>query len=117
MDRNDVSLLQQVRQEVGAHKAFMITNFGFTSGAVAAAKHHGIALHILQPVFDASTLPKGDRTAIQARLHDLSSAGRIYSFRVELRGLETSTTTTQVPSPVADPPVGSRSAPYDTRVL
>ena len=34
--------------DVGAHKAVMITNTGYF-GAIAAAKHNGIALHIVTP--------------------------------------------------------------------
>ena len=90
VDQPDVLLLQQVRQQVAAHKALMITNTGFTRGAVAAAKDHGIALHVVQPQFDVSTLPCGDRGAIQGALDVLQ--GRIerplYSFHVEHRGLE-----------------------------
>src|SRR5439155_6687885 len=86
-NQREVLLLQQVRQKVAAHKAFMITNVGFTSGAFAVAKDEGIALHVVQPSFNTSVLPKRDRDAIQARLHELSSARNIYSHRVELRGL------------------------------
>lgn len=66
VDQPDVMLLQQVRQKVSAHKAFMITNVGFTAGAVAAARDEGIALHVVAPSFNLSELPTGDRAAIQA---------------------------------------------------
>ncbi len=38
VDQPEVLLLQQVKQKTGAHKALMITNTGFTSGADAAAR-------------------------------------------------------------------------------
>jgi hypothetical protein len=38
VDQPDVMLLHQVLQDVRAHKAVMITNMGFTQGAIAAAK-------------------------------------------------------------------------------
>ena len=89
VDQPDVMLLQQVRQKVAAHKAFIITNVGFTEGALAAAKDDGIALHIVAPTFKASVLPTGDRAAIQATLQMLASGGlgAIYSHRVEHHGL------------------------------
>ena len=48
----ELRLLQQVRQKVAAHKAVMITNTGFTAGAIAAAKDGGIALHGVRPLLD-----------------------------------------------------------------
>jgi hypothetical protein len=36
--QEDVLLLQKVKEKVGAHKAFLITNSGFTRGAVNAAQ-------------------------------------------------------------------------------
>ena len=89
IDQGDVLLLQQVRQKIAAHKAIIITNTGFTAGAVAAAKDEGIALHVLVPSLDVSQLPKGDRATIQIRLSELMMQSRepIWSHRVELRGL------------------------------
>jgi restriction endonuclease len=81
VDQPDVLLLQQVKQKVGAHKAIMITNVGFTSGAEAAAQDDGIGLHIVVPAFDYSRLPKEDRKEIQQRLNQMPSqlASVIYS--------------------------------------
>ena len=89
VEQGEVLLLQQVRQKVSAHKAFMITNVGFTTGAIAAAKDDGIALHVLTPNFDVTALPRGDRAAIQGALRDMACqvAGSLYSHRVEHRGL------------------------------
>lgn len=116
IEQGEVLLLQQVRQNVAAHKAFMITNVGFTAGAVAVAMDKGIALHVVQPSFDATALPRGDRDAIRAKLSEFSSAGFIYSNRVEHRGLDF-TTTAQPPGFRPDPTPGSRLVPHETRVL
>ena len=72
--QGEVLLLQQVKQELSAHKAVMITNTQFTSGAEAAAKDKGIALHILQPTFDASILDAKNRALIQSKIQELASS-------------------------------------------
>jgi len=81
VDQPDVLLLQQVKQKVGAHKAILITNVGFTSGAEAAAQDDGIGLHIVVPAFDYSRLPKSNRKEIQHRLSQMPSqlASVVYS--------------------------------------
>lgn len=66
VDQPDVLLLQQVKQKVAAHKALMITNTGFTSGAIAVAKDEGIGLHIVRPKFEASLLSNLSSKDIQA---------------------------------------------------
>jgi hypothetical protein len=115
--QGEVLLLQQVRQKVAAHKAFMITNIGFTSGAIAAAQDDGIALHVVGPNFDISGLPRGDRAAIRAALRARASetAGSLYSHHVEHRGLgfERETTTG---SPTPSSAVRPNPAGYETRV-
>src|SRR5690349_2928763 len=42
--QEDVLLLQKVKEKVAAHKAFLITNSGFTSGAIQVAEADGIGL-------------------------------------------------------------------------
>lgn len=74
VDQGDVLLLQQVKLEVAAHKAMMITNSGFTQGAVAVAKDKGISLHIVIPAFDVSVLPTKNRLLIQAKIKELSAS-------------------------------------------
>ena len=113
VDQPDVMLLQQVRQKVSAHKAFMITNVGFTAGAVAAAKDEGIALHVVAPTFSVSELPTGDRAAIQARLQAIASDSNqpIFSHRVEHRGLGFPGDRSQPSSPKV------QAARYETRVV
>lgn len=73
VDQPDVLLLQQVKQKVGAHKALMITNTGFTSGAEAAARDDGIGMHVVVPAFDYSRLPKRNREEIQKTLTEAQS--------------------------------------------
>jgi hypothetical protein len=118
VDQSDVMLLQQVRQKVAAHKAFMITNVGFTDGALAAAKDEGIALHVVTPTFNVSELPTGDRAAIQARLQILEAGGpgAVYSHRVEHRGLGFAGDGPQA-TPMPGYSTGSRPAGYETRVV
>lgn len=73
VDQADVLLLQQVKSEVQAHKAVMITNTGFTSGARAAAQHHGIALHVIRPGFDWGTLDARERSVVLSQIQELAS--------------------------------------------
>ncbi len=113
VNQPDVMLLQQVRQKVSAHKAFMITNVGFTAGAIAVAKDEGIALHIVNPTFNVSDLPTNDRDLIQTRLHAIASESTqpIFSHRIEHRGLEFTSKPSQTSSSVVSP------ARHETRVL
>jgi uncharacterized membrane protein YgcG len=118
VDQGEVLLLQVVRQKVAAHKAFVITNVGFTAGAIAAAKDDGIALHIVGPNFDVSGLPRGDRVAIQGALRDMASqtSEPLYMHHVELRGLGfdgEATTADSTPRFAVTP----NPAGYETRVV
>lgn len=90
VEQGDVLLLQQVRVKVSAHKAFMITNVGFTAGARAAAMDDGMGLHIVDPAFEDSALPAGDRSVVQAAIAALCEGGfeSTYSHRVEHRGFD-----------------------------
>jgi hypothetical protein len=74
VDQPEVLLLQQVKQQVGAHKAMMLTSLGFTAGAIAVAKDQGIALHIVRPNFEDSMLTALGRSEIQANLNRVASA-------------------------------------------
>jgi len=114
----DVMLLQHVRQKVAAHKAFMITNVGFTAGAIASAEDEGIALHVVAPNFNVAELPKRDRAAIQASLEAIAGEGAVsvYTHRVERRGLGFAD---DRPQPQLGPvdQTGGRPVPYETRVI
>jgi len=73
--------LQQVKQDLAAHKAFVITNVGFTDGAVSMALNKGIALHVVQPdpdTFDLDVLiasPPPER-------------GSLYDHRIIVKGVD-----------------------------
>lgn len=84
VDQPDVMLLQQVKESVAAHKAMMLTNQGYTAGAVAVAKHEGIALHIVRPDFLISLLPKQDSTMIQGKLRELANSSTAPIFLHEI---------------------------------
>lgn len=90
VDQPDVMLLQQVRQKVAAHKAVMITNSGFTSGAEAVAKDEGIALHIVRPNFKYLHLPRTDRVAIQQAIKDIALGTNlpVYTHETHLKALD-----------------------------
>lgn len=70
VEQGEVLLLQQVKQSVKAHKAMMITNIGFTSGAIAVAKHEGISLHIVKPDFDFHKLSKNNSNQILSEIQN-----------------------------------------------
>lgn len=73
VNQPEVLLLQQVKQKIAAHKAMMLTNLGYTSGAVAVAKDEGIALHVVNPNFNVRMLPVQSRNNIQAKLGEIAS--------------------------------------------
>lgn len=72
VNQPDLLLLQQVKEKVAAHKALMLTNQGYTKGAIAVAKNEGIALHIVRPNFETENLPTTDRDVIQDNLLGIS---------------------------------------------
>ena len=113
VDQPDVLLLQQVKLKNAAHKAIMLTPTGFTSGAVAAAKDEGIALHVVAPTFDVTVLPVKGHTAIQAKLQELArnASEPLYSHQIEHRALTPRSGHAAVVVPTSRPPS------YETRVL
>jgi hypothetical protein len=90
VDQPDVLLLQQVKLKVAAHKAVMITNSDFTTGARAAAQDEGIALHIVKPTFDYSSLSKRDREVIQETIQRMakSSDRLVYVHETHFKAIE-----------------------------
>lgn len=107
--QGDVLLLQKVLEKVAAHKALLITNVGFTKGAIASAEDHGIALHILNPKFPADLLPSTGRDQILAKFREIGPPDRLYSHTVELRGVDS-------PPRQATRPAPSTAAPQQTRI-
>ena len=101
VDQGEVLLLQQVKEDLDAHKAVMITNIGFTEGAKAVAKNKGIALHIVSPSFDHTILslsPK-NRATIQTQLQEFSASSKLaYAHKMVHRAFELGTSTVAQPS-------------------
>jgi hypothetical protein len=82
VDQGEILLLDKVRQEIGAQKAIMITNCGFTDGATSAAAQHCVGLHIVAPEFASSALPKNDRPAISTAISRIAAEARPYGHEV-----------------------------------
>lgn len=84
VDQPEILLLHQIKQDVAAHKAMMLTNVGFTKGAIAVAKDKGISLHIVKPQFKIDLLPKQVRADIQAKINEifLSSKQPLYLHEI-----------------------------------
>lgn len=82
--QGEVLLLQQVKQDVAAHKAMMITNIGFTSGAISVAENKGISLHIVTPNFDYSILSEKNSNIIKSEIQEIANSRKeeIYNFRL-----------------------------------
>lgn len=76
IDQQNVLLFDKVKQTIAAHRAMLITDVGFTSGAVNSAVECGMGLHILTPTFDPSKLPAKDRSAMREMLQDLILEGQ-----------------------------------------
>ena len=115
VDQQEVMLLQQVRQKVAAHKAFMLTTQGYTSGAIAAAKDEGITLLIVKPTLDFNLLPTKDRNAIYDGLKELASTSNqpIYSYEIVHKAFDFTEISTQVQS--SHSPSGTPA--YETKIV
>ena len=94
VDQGDVLLLQQVKEELDAHKAMMITNTGFTRGAENVAANKNVALHIVRPTFDYTRLHPKDREIIKTQFQGLFANSKpVYSHKVVHRAFESETST------------------------
>ena len=105
VDQPEVLLLQKVKEKVAAHKALMLTNQGYTTGAIAAAKDDGIALHIVKPNLISANLPIKDRVAIQENFIASSSSSKkpIYIHEVVHRAFDFSEIQAVSERPVTSP--------------
>lgn len=112
VDQPDVMLLQKVKEKVAAHKAVMITSTEFTSGALAAAKDEGIALHIVRPDFDTSLLPTKDRQLILAKIQELASAQTqpVFNHTIIHKAFDLAETPASRQAPTQPPPVSYPTA-------
>jgi len=91
---NKVRELEQVKNDINAHKAMMITNADFTDGARSFAENKGIALHIVRPDFDYTTLNLDlkNREQIQAQLRQFFTGNKPpYSHKVVCKGVDSGT--------------------------
>jgi len=86
---HDVLLVQKVKEKIAAHKALLITNTGFSSGAITAAADDGIGLLIVRPAFDYQSLGSTWPPLIHGRMAALASQGLAsYSLEVIRKGAE-----------------------------
>lgn len=112
--QTEMITLQQVKESIAAHKAMMLTNIGYTDGAIAVAKDKGIALQIVKPEFDVKHIPAKDRSAMQFVFQEISVSHQkpIYSFEVVHRAFDFAEVSNQARPTEASPiPHG-----YQTRV-
>jgi hypothetical protein len=87
----DVELLQQIRNKVAAHKAFLITNTGYRDGALAAAIDNGIGLYIVQPRGAGCQPAALSGSAASRPADDSQAAGphpASYSFEIIHKGID-----------------------------
>lgn len=118
IDKPKISALAKTCQDVGAHKAVLITSVGFTSGAEAAAKHEGISLHVVHPNFDYGAIPKGTPEELQSALSDAARPGEeLYTYQVVHRAAQpTSRSAPEGPKVRPAPKIVTREARgYPTR--
>ncbi len=107
VEQGELMLLQKVKEKVAAHKAVMLTNSGFTRGAVAVAKHEGIALHVVRPMFDFAVLHAKNPVIIREQIQTIATTASkpLYSTEVVHRALDPQPTPAAGTSPA--PPAHS----------
>jgi hypothetical protein len=87
--QQDVLLLEMVRRKVGAHKAMIITNSGFTGTARVVAMDEGIGLLIVRPNFNSRSLHPTRRGLILSKIQELAKTHPPgYTYEVEVKGHE-----------------------------
>jgi hypothetical protein len=118
VEQGEILLLQKVKEDLDAHKAVMLTNSKFTAGAIAVAKHHGIALHIVRAEFDVSGLSakggSGIRQEMQAMA--LQQGKPLYSHEVVHKAFDWAVVET-APSRVATDPAAGAPFAYGAGAL
>jgi hypothetical protein len=109
VEQGEILLLQKVKEELDAHKAVMLTNTQFTAGAIAVAKHHGIALHIVRPEFDIRMLSAKDGDAIRLEIQGLAlEQGKpLYFHEVVHKAFDWAAVETAPPRPATSPVAGA----------
>ncbi len=77
---HDILLLQKVREKIGAHRAFLITNSDFSRVAIKAAVEEGIGLIVVRPDFRGRLLQRSKRHVVQRQLSQLGKEiWRVYT--------------------------------------
>ena len=116
---------RQVRHLVGAHKAVLMTNSGFSSGALAAAADEHMALIVVAPEFDCAALHPDNASLIQEQIAAIAAKSDkpIYNHQIIQKGLAASSAPLAPPAaivpaggaPAPAPSGGSSPFPYQTR--
>ena len=70
----EIRNLQQVKEDIKVHKAWLITNTDFTRTTRNFANNNEIALLIIRPNFDYATLHPKDRRTMQTQLREFFSS-------------------------------------------
>ena len=121
VDQPEIMLLQQVKQEVGAHKAMMLTNIEFTAGAKAAAQNKRIALHIVRPnpKLDYSFLPQQKASSIQAKLQEMATeaAKPIYLHQEVYKAFDLANMQPKPLAPLLKRPIQATGTGYSTKIV
>lgn len=87
--------LQQVKDDISAHKATMITNTDYTKTAKDFAENKEIRLLIIKPNFDYATLHTKDRPTMQIQLQEFfSNSEKPYIHEIVHRAFDFGTDTT-----------------------
>jgi hypothetical protein len=108
--QGEVLLLQQVRNQIGAHKALLLTNADYSEGARAAAEQIGIGLHIVRPAFTFARLHHFDPVIIRDQLASLARMqGRrpLYEHEIVRKGSGSEPSVTGAGAFPAQPPAAA----------
>jgi hypothetical protein len=121
VEQGEVLLLQQVKTGIDAHKAVMLTSTGFTDGAMAAAIHHRIALHLVLPNFDYSGLDTKDAGLIRSGIREAASKQTepLYKNEIVHKAFDLATLTTKACGPAQGPEMPAAGVPptYSHKML
>ena len=88
----EIKKLQQTRDDIKAHKAWLITNTDFTRTTKDFAKNNEIALLIISPNFHYTTLHANDRPTMQTQLQEFFNISEEpYTFEIVHRAFDLGT--------------------------
>jgi hypothetical protein len=101
VSQTEIMTLLGVQRDIHAHKAMMITNTGYSHGALVHAGEKGIALLIVRPSpdFNFSHLPEKPAPAIASELERFSKhGGPLFNLDIIHRGFELRRGSAQAPA-------------------